>query len=66
MAVTDSVLVVDVGTSSVRASVVRPDATVGHVHHAPLATASPGPGLAELDAGRLADTVLELAPAVTP
>ncbi len=64
MAVTDSVLVVDVGTSSVRASVVRPDATVGHVHHAPLATASPGPGLAELDAGRLADTVLELAAAV--
>jgi sugar (pentulose or hexulose) kinase len=29
-----SVLVVDVGTSGVRAALVRPDATVDHVHYA--------------------------------
>ena len=57
-------LVVDVGSSSVRAAVVRPDATVDCARHAPLDTGTPAPGLAELDAVRLATTVLELAEAV--
>lgn len=61
--VTGDVLVVDVGTSSVRAAVVHPDATVDHVHQVPLATAAPAPGLAEVDARRLADAVLETAAA---
>jgi glycerol kinase len=61
--VSRDILVVDVGTSSVRASVVRPDATVDHVHQALLTTATPAPGLAEVDARRLADAVLEVAAA---
>ena len=44
-------LVVDVGTSGVRAAVVRPDATVAHVHHRTVLPESPGPGLVEVDAG---------------
>jgi glycerol kinase len=62
--VTGTVLVVDVGSSSVRAGVVRPDGTVQQVRHAPLATSAPAPGLAELDAAHLAAVVVELATAV--
>lgn len=58
---TDRILVVDVGSSSVRAGVVTADGTVGHVRRAPLATSAPGPGLAELDPAQLAAAVLELA-----
>ena len=57
----ESVLVVDVGSSSVRVSVVRTEGTVEHVRHAPLATSAPAPGLAELDATHLAAVVVELA-----
>ncbi len=39
----DSILVVDVGTSSVRGAIVRPDATVEHVHHLPALPDSPPP-----------------------
>ena len=41
-----SILVIDVGTSSVRAAIVRPDATVAHVHRRPLppSRAHAGPG----------------------
>jgi glycerol kinase len=56
-----SVLVVDVGTSGVRAAVVRPDATLAHVHHAPVLPDTPGPGLVEFDAARMADAVLAVA-----
>ncbi|HTX63537.1 MAG TPA: FGGY family carbohydrate kinase, partial [Acidimicrobiales bacterium] len=56
-----TVLVVDVGSSGVRAGAVRPDGTVAHVRHAPLATGTPAPGLVELDAAHLAVTVVELA-----
>ena len=59
-----SVLVVDVGTSGVRAAVVRPDATVEHAHHAPVLPDSPAPGLVEFDASRMAEAVLEVAAAV--
>ena len=52
-----SVLVVDVGTSGVRAAIVRPDATVIHAHHAPVLPDSPAPGLVEFDATVMADAV---------
>jgi glycerol kinase len=56
-----SVLVVDVGTSSVRAAVVRPDATVEHTHQMPVLPDTPAPGLVEFDAARLAEAVLTVA-----
>jgi glycerol kinase len=56
-----SVLVVDVGTSGVRAAIVRPNATVEHAHYAPVLPDSPAPGLVEFDAARMADAVLEVA-----
>jgi glycerol kinase len=58
-----SLLVVDVGTSSVRAAIVDADATVRHEQLRPLLPDSPAPGLVEFDARRLADTVLETAAA---
>ena len=58
-----SVLVVDVGTSSVRTAVVDAGGRVGRVHQAPLVTATPAPGMVELDAAALATTVCELAAA---
>jgi glycerol kinase len=56
-----SVLVVDVGTSGVRAAIVRPDASVEHVHYAPVLPDSPAPGLVEFDATVMADAVLAVA-----
>jgi glycerol kinase len=56
-----SLLVVDVGTSGVRAAVVRPDGAVVHRHHRPVLPETPAPGLVEVDARRLADAALELA-----
>ena len=56
-----SILVIDVGTSGVRAAIVRPEATVEHEHHLRLLPDSPAPGLVEFDAVRLADAVLSLA-----
>ena len=44
-----TVLVIDVGTSSVRAAVVSPDGTVDHVSRRPLPPSVPLPGLVELD-----------------
>ena len=58
-----SVLVVDVGTSGVRASIVRPDATVTHSHHAPVLPNSPAPGLVEFDAALMARAVMDVATA---
>jgi glycerol kinase len=58
-----SVLVVDVGTSGVRAAIVRPDATVAHTHHAPVLPDSPAPGWVEFDAAVMADAVLRVAQA---
>lgn len=55
------ILVIDVGTSGLRAAVVRPDATVAAVHHRPLLPSSPAPGLVEFDAAAMAETALELA-----
>jgi glycerol kinase len=56
-----SVLVVDVGTSGVRAAIVRPDATVEDVHHAHVLPDTPGPGLVEFDAAHMADAALTMA-----
>jgi len=58
-----SILVIDVGTSGVRAAVVTPDATVTAEHHRELLPDSPAPGMVEFDPARLAATVLELAAA---
>ena len=44
-----SLLVVDVGTSTVRSAVVRSDATVEHDHRVTLLPDSPAPGLVEFD-----------------
>ncbi len=58
-----SILVVDVGTSGVRGAVVRPDATVEHIHHVPVLPDTPFPGLVEFDATAVADAVVEVASA---
>jgi glycerol kinase len=57
------ILVVDVGTSSVRAALVRDDATVAHEERRPLLPSSPAPGLVEFDAKEMAALALELAQA---
>lgn len=57
----DPILVVDVGTSGVRAAVVHPDASVTNVHHQPVLPCSPSPGLVEFDAAALAAAALEMA-----
>ena len=56
-----SILVVDVGTSSVRAAVVDGDARVVHEETRPLLPASPAPGLVEFDPEQLASTALDAA-----
>jgi glycerol kinase len=56
-----SILVVDVGTSSVRAAVVDGDARVEHEETRPLLPSSPAPGLVEFDPARMAATALEAA-----
>jgi glycerol kinase len=59
----DSLLVIDIGTSGLRAAIVRPDATVEHVQHRPLLPDSPAPGLVEFDATTMATAALECAQA---
>jgi glycerol kinase len=56
-----TVLVIDVGTSSVRASVVRPDSSVELVRRRPLPPESPAPGLVEFDPGAMAAAALDVA-----
>ncbi|MCB0984202.1 MAG: glycerol kinase [Ilumatobacter sp.] len=58
-----SVLVVDVGTSGLRAAVVRPDGSVDGLHFRPFPPSSPFPGLVEFDAAGMAAAVLEVATA---
>ncbi|MCU1494042.1 MAG: glycerol kinase [Acidimicrobiaceae bacterium] len=58
-----SILVVDVGTSGVRASVVRPDATIGAVQRAAVGARTPAPGMVELDAVAIAAAALDVASA---
>jgi glycerol kinase len=56
-----SILVVDIGTSGLRAAVVRPDATVTAVHHRPILPATPAPGLVEFDPLVMAEAALDVA-----
>ncbi|HUY64896.1 MAG TPA: FGGY-family carbohydrate kinase [Acidimicrobiales bacterium] len=56
-----SVLVVDVGTSGVRAAVVGDDARVGDVHYREVLPSSPAPGFVEFDPTAMAAAVLEVA-----
>lgn len=55
------ILVVDVGTSGVRAAVVEGEGVVTHAVHRRVLPASPAPGFVELDADELASAVLEVA-----
>jgi glycerol kinase len=58
---TGSLLVVDVGTSGLRAAIVRDDATVDQVHHRELVPTSPAPGFVEFDPAAMAAAAVELA-----
>lgn len=59
-----SILVIDLGTSSVRAAVVHGDARVTHERSVATLPDSPGAGLVEFDARAYIDTALECARAV--
>jgi len=54
------VLAVDVGTSGVRAAVVRPDSSVEHVEYRQVLPSSPMQGFVEFDAAEIANAVLEV------
>ena len=56
-----SILVIDVGTSGLRAAVVRPTGNVEHLFYESLAPNSPVPGLVEFDATAMRDAVLRVA-----
>jgi glycerol kinase len=58
-----SLLVVDVGTSGLRAAIVREDASVDHVHHRELPPTSPAAGFVEFDPATMAATAVEVAQA---
>src|SRR5688500_13602205 len=59
-----TILVIDVGTSGLRAAAVRPDASIAIEEHRQLLPSSPEPGLVEFDATLMATTALELARSV--
>jgi glycerol kinase len=59
-----SVLVIDIGTSGVRAAVVRPDATVAAVRYQQVLPATPFPGLVEFDPVQISTTAIDLAATV--
>jgi glycerol kinase len=56
-----SILVIDVGTSGVRGALVRPDASVEHVHHIAVLPDTPFPGLVEFDGTAIARAVRDVA-----
>ena len=59
-----SILVIDVGTSGLRATVIRPDASIAAELHRELLPDSPAPGLIEFDARAMVSAALEMARAV--
>ena len=61
---TESALVVDVGTSSVRSSLVDPDGTVRATRQVAVLPSTPEPGTVEVDAQAIAAGVLETASSV--
>ncbi|MFA9564887.1 MAG: FGGY family carbohydrate kinase, partial [Acidimicrobiales bacterium] len=58
---TQQLLVIDIGTSSVRAAVVGPDGSVAHEQVRQTLPDTPAPGLVEFDATALADAALDAA-----
>ncbi len=58
-----SVLIIDIGTTGVRAAIMHSDATLGNVHYRHVPPSSPFPGLVEFDAAELARVSIELATA---
>jgi len=59
-----SILVIDVGTSGLRAAVVRPDASIAADQHRELLPSTPEPGFVEFDPIEMAAVALEVARAV--
>lgn len=55
------ILVVDVGTTSLRVAVVEPDATIRWFRQRQLPPSTPAPGLVEFDASEMAGIVVDLA-----
>ncbi|HEY5025550.1 MAG TPA: FGGY family carbohydrate kinase [Acidimicrobiales bacterium] len=55
------ILVVDVGTSGVRAGVVDPDGAIDHSNYVEVLPSSPAPGFVEFDAAAMASAVLAVA-----
>ena len=56
-----SVLVIDVGTTGLRAAVVRNDGSVAHLNYELCSPSSPFAGLVEFDALAMRDAVLRVA-----
>ena len=56
-----SILVIDIGTSGVRAAVVHPDASISNEHHLEVLPDSPLQGLVEFDPTAMATAALEVA-----
>ncbi|MFM9082950.1 MAG: FGGY family carbohydrate kinase, partial [Actinomycetota bacterium] len=56
-------LVIDIGTSGLRAAVVNDDASVTDLHHEEFAPQSPAGGLVEFDAAAMYDAVLRVSSA---
>lgn len=61
---TDPILVLDIGTTGLRAALVRDDATVDHLEYRPFAPNTPAPGLVEFDADLLGRIALDAVDAV--
>ena len=57
------ILVIDVGTTGLRAALVGPDTSLAHVEYRAFAPESPFPGLVEFDAAEMARLVLDAAAA---
>jgi glycerol kinase len=55
------ILVIDVGTTGLRAALVRPDSSIAHVEYRGFAPESPFPGMVEFDATEMARLVLDAA-----
>lgn len=56
-----TILVIDVGTSSIRASIVRPDSSVVHESRRPMPPDAPFPGLLQFDPEAMARSALDAA-----
>ncbi len=56
-----AILVIDVGTSGLRAAIINNDATLGLVCHEEFAPSTPAPGMVEFDAQAMKQAVLRVA-----